>query len=610
MRRRFPSCRGSASNASRDAYGVNPAQATQLVDNAPLAEYFDRVVLASTQSAAGDELRARRAFAARQRIRVARWRSRRSRPSIVAELIATRRRQNDQLEDRQGLCSRACGQGAGSPKAIVERKASRRPATRARSRNSSTRCSPPTRRSSPTIKAGKTNVAGFLVGQIMKAVGRQSRPRARRELLRKQLEVYPSGTNAASAVDARRRAARCEALDFAGVRERVVAATHTQRGRRSRKSGARGRLRRRPAGTSSAPAARAICSRARICTASAAIDTAKLTPAAALGRTLGAERFARGRRRAGRRGSCAPCRDPRERRSSARSRRGYAAAELQRAIADGIDERGAVLDRASPALGRIRRNLSQRKRKRAIASARSCVRPSSPRPIQDSVVTMREGRFVVPVKAEFSGEFPGHRPRYERRADRRSSSSRSPRSTPTIACARCASRKNAKSQRILEEFSGRVGADAGAIETQRRHPRRHRSARSPKPKSARAMDAVAPANCATSRSSSIRAGRHPLLGGRAVPQSLVLDEATRVLVISGPNMGGKTVALKMVGLFVAMTYCGLQLPAALGTTIGRFDRALRRHRRRAVDCGQHVDVLRAFASGCGRCSRARAGARS
>ena len=45
-------------------------------------------------------------------------------------------------------------------------------------------------------------------------------------------------------------------------------------------------------------------------------------------------------------------------------------------------------------------------------------------------------------------------------------------------------------------------------------------------------------------------------------------------MISGPNMGGKTVALKMAGLFVVMTYCGMQLPAGGGTCIGRFERVV------------------------------------
>jgi DNA mismatch repair protein MutS2 len=62
-----------------------------------------------------------------------------------------------------------------------------------------------------------------------------------------------------------------------------------------------------------------------------------------------------------------------------------------------------------------------------------------------------------------------------------------------------------------------------------------------------------------------------LLGERAVPQSLVLDAECRFIVVSGPNMGGKTVTLKMLGAFVAMAYCGLQVPAAEGTVIGAFE---------------------------------------
>jgi DNA mismatch repair protein MutS2 len=72
----------------------------------------------------------------------------------------------------------------------------------------------------------------------------------------------------------------------------------------------------------------------------------------------------------------------------------------------------------------------------------------------------------------------------------------------------------------------------------------------------------------------VEAGRHPLLGDRAIPQTIPLDGGTRLLVISGPNMGGKTVALKMVGLFVAMTYAGMHVPASIGTRIGHFTRAI------------------------------------
>ena len=177
----------------------------------------------------------------------------------------------------------------------------------------------------------------------------------------------------------------------------------------------------------------------------------------------------------------------------------------------------------------------------------------------------------MPVKAEFSGEFPGI-------VHDTSASGQTlfvePLSTldanNRVRTLRIEEEREV--QRILEEFSGRVGADAAAIE-------RNVDILAAvdllvaKAEVARAMDAIAP-ELSDEPVVVVYRGRHPLLGGRAVPQSLEVGEATRLLVISGPNMGGKTVALKMVGLFVAMTYCGMQLPAGIGTTIGRFDRVV------------------------------------
>ena len=76
-------------------------------------------------------------------------------------------------------------------------------------------------------------------------------------------------------------------------------------------------------------------------------------------------------------------------------------------ITDAIDERGSVLDRASPALARVRRQIAQAQddaRDRTAALTRSA---KYARAIQDAIVTVRNGRYVVPVKAEFAGEFPG-----------------------------------------------------------------------------------------------------------------------------------------------------------------------------------------------------------
>ena len=81
--------------------------------------------------------------------------------------------------------------------------------------------------------------------------------------------------------------------------------------------------------------------------------------------------------------------------------------DLLAAIEKAIGEHGEVLDRASPALGRVRRSLAQ-----AQADARercqSIVRSSKfAKMIGEAIVTVREGRYVVPIKAEFAGEFPG-----------------------------------------------------------------------------------------------------------------------------------------------------------------------------------------------------------
>ncbi|MDR2134555.1 MAG: Smr/MutS family protein [Treponema sp.] len=69
----------------------------------------------------------------------------------------------------------------------------------------------------------------------------------------------------------------------------------------------------------------------------------------------------------------------------------------------------------------------------------------------------------------------------------------------------------------------------------------------------------------------LKQARHPLLGKGAVPIDLALDGNTRTVIITGPNTGGKTVALKTAGLFALMNQSGLALPAAEGTILPVFD---------------------------------------
>jgi DNA mismatch repair protein MutS2 len=242
--------------------------------------------------------------------------------------------------------------------------------------------------------------------------------------------------------------------------------------------------------------------------------------------------------------------------------------EIAAAIDRSIGERGEVLDRASPALARLRRNLShaqEEARDRCAAILRS---PKYARAIQEPIVTVREGRFVVPVKAEFAGQVPGV-------VHDTSSSGHTLFIEPLDALEDNNRLRTLRIEeereiaRILAELSALVGkrADRAEVNLDVLAVIDLVLARA---RVAAAMDAVAPVIVDKPRVA-IVAGRHPLLGERAVPQSLVLDDEVRLIVVSGPNMGGKTVALKLVGLFVSMAYCGLQLPAGDGTAIGSFD---------------------------------------
>ena len=243
--------------------------------------------------------------------------------------------------------------------------------------------------------------------------------------------------------------------------------------------------------------------------------------------------------------------------------------DLVQSIAQAIDERGTVLDGASPALRRIRRSLVTAQhdaRERVSALLRSS---QYARALQDDVVTIREGRFVVPIKTEFSGAVRGI-------VHDTSSTGQTVFVEPLEALEinnrvrTLRLEETREVERILSEFSQQIAAEADQIEANVEMLARIDVWAAKAQLSAR-IDGSMP-ELLDDAAVQIVAGRHPLLGNRAVPQTILFGETANLIVISGPNMGGKTVALKMVGLFVCMTYCGLALPARSGTRIGRFTR--------------------------------------
>jgi DNA mismatch repair protein MutS2 len=237
-------------------------------------------------------------------------------------------------------------------------------------------------------------------------------------------------------------------------------------------------------------------------------------------------------------------------------------------VFDAIDERANVLDRASPALARIRRAAQQAQddaRDRAGAIVRSSRYANA---IQDAIVTVRDGRYVVPVKAEFAGQVQG--------IVHDTSSSGQTLFIEPLESLEANNRVRAlrvqeqvEIARILAELSALVQAEAAQVGTNV-DLYVELDLAAARATIAHSMQAVAP-ELVDAAVIEIVDGRHPLLGERAVPQSVQLGDAVHVLIVSGPNMGGKTVALKLVGLAVAMAACGMHVPAA-AATIGRFDR--------------------------------------
>lgn len=242
--------------------------------------------------------------------------------------------------------------------------------------------------------------------------------------------------------------------------------------------------------------------------------------------------------------------------------------ELLREIGAAIGERGEVLDRASAALSRVRRAIVHAQDEVRERTAAVLRQQKYAKMIGESLVTVREGRYVVPIKAEFAGEFPG--------VVHDTSSSGATVFIEPLVTLEANNRLRAlrieeqrEVERILHELSVRVGEHSLAISANL-EVLTVLDLSSAMARLADRYGAVAPQIVEDARIEILQ-GRHPLLRGKPVAQSIRLDGEQRIVVISGPNMGGKTVTLKMVGLFLVMAYCGLHLPADEGTVIGGLD---------------------------------------
>ena len=249
---------------------------------------------------------------------------------------------------------------------------------------------------------------------------------------------------------------------------------------------------------------------------------------------------------------------------------------LIREVEATIDERGEIPDNASPALAEARdrvRTVQERLERQLERTLRHAV---SEGVAQESLITERDGRYVIPIKAEQRGSMPsvvhdvsasgatlfveplavvelGNRLREARREEQR------------------------EVERILRALCQSIGDETGAIRAAIRCLSQIELARA-KARLAEELDAPLPTendslNWLGDEDSDLilHSARHPLLTGDVVPISTTLTAEARCVLITGPNTGGKTVALKTVGLLCLMAQAGLPVPAETGTRIPVFE---------------------------------------
>ncbi len=245
---------------------------------------------------------------------------------------------------------------------------------------------------------------------------------------------------------------------------------------------------------------------------------------------------------------------------------------LEEKIFTSIVSEEEMADAASPALATIRRkirNASARARDQLDKLVRS---PSHQKHLQESIITQRGGRYVVPVKAEFRGEVPGlvH--------DTSSSGATVFIEPMSVVEANneirvLQSEELEEINRILRELSAEAGEFAdGIIHSYKCAV--ELNVIFAKAQTAYRMKAVTP-TVREDGVTELHAARHPLIHKeKVVPTDISLGKSFDTLIITGPNTGGKTVALKTVGLLSLMAMCGLMIPAGEGSEVSVFDHIL------------------------------------
>ena len=240
--------------------------------------------------------------------------------------------------------------------------------------------------------------------------------------------------------------------------------------------------------------------------------------------------------------------------------------------------RGAILDEetiadtASPELADIRRKMRVAATKGRQILQRIISSPSYAKVLQEALITQRDGRFVVPVKAECKGSLPGL-------VHDISSSGATLFVEPmgVVQANNELKELQAREEREIERILRQLSADCGDQMENILYDYDilvHLDVIFARAQLSYQMNAARP-EVRRRGGIVLRRARHPLLDpAKAVPISVELGQQFDTLVITGPNTGGKTVTLKTLGLLCLMAQCGLHIPADDGSVVRVFDRVL------------------------------------
>ena len=239
--------------------------------------------------------------------------------------------------------------------------------------------------------------------------------------------------------------------------------------------------------------------------------------------------------------------------------------KLEHDIYDAIISEDEMSDNASPVLKSIRRDM-RNKNDLIKSRLQKMVSSSSAKAhLQDAIVTMRNGRYVIPVKREYISLFPGmvH--------DQSSTGATlfvEPQAVVTLnnELRQLELDEQAEITRILELFSSRVGEHHQSLLNDQRLMAELDFINA-KGRLSVMMDGAEP-HLNAENIIDIKTGRHPLIpADKVVPTNIELGRDWTTLLITGPNTGGKTVTLKTIGLLCLMAQSGLHVPADERTSL-------------------------------------------